>query len=193
MTYFIAFIIVYALHVLLKLNWYMTAVLCVFAVFMVPRHKRRYEVFKKNKRRFFEASGYLDTLLYSFVKEEKVVLAISDVSQTLAQGEMKKLVEKAFDYMQMTFNKIEVLEEGLRMIEAEYPCQRIKDVHHFMIHVEYYGGDIEKPVSLRKEFMKRYKEDYDFYVETEKLYFPEDYDSHIETENLYFQNKKEEE
>lgn len=148
MTYFIAFIIVYALHVLLKLNWYMTAVLCVFAVFMVPRHKRRYEVFKKNKRRFFEVSGYLDTLLYSFVKEEKVVLAISDVSQTLAQGEMKKLVEKAFDYMQMTFNKIEVLEEGLRMIEEEYPCQRIKDVHHFMIHVEYYGGEIEKPVNL---------------------------------------------
>lgn len=148
MIYFIAFIIVYALHVLLKLNWYMTAVLCVFALVMVPRHKRRYAVYRKNRHRFFEVSSYLDTLLYSFVKEEKVVLAISDVSQTLSQGEMKRLVEKAFDYMQMTFNKIEVLEEGLRMIEEEYPCQRIKDVHQFMIHVEYYGGEIEKPVNL---------------------------------------------
>lgn len=148
MIYFVAFIIVYALHVLLRLNWYMTVLLGVFALVMIPRHKKRYEIFMQNKRRFFEVSSYLDTLLYSFVKEEKVVLAISDVSQTLPQGEMKNLVDKAFDYMRLTFDKIEVLEEALRMIEKEYPCQRIRDVHKFMTHVEYYGGEIEKPVNL---------------------------------------------
>ena len=148
MIYFIAGIIVYTLHVVLKLNWYMTMGLGVFALIMVPRHKKRYEVFLKNKKRFFEVSSYLDTLLYSFVKEEKVVLAILDVSQTLPQGEMKRLVEKAFDYMQLTFDEIAVLQEGLRLIEVEYPCQRLRDVHKFMIHVEHYGGDIERPINL---------------------------------------------
>lgn len=148
MIYFIAFIIVYSLHVLLKLNLYMVILLGIFACIMVPRHKKRYEVFQKNKKRFYEVSSYLDTLLYSFVKEEKIVLAISDVSQTLPQGDMKYLVEKAFSYMQMTFDEIAVLQEGLRMIEVEYPCQRLKDVHQFMIHVEHYGGEIEKPVNL---------------------------------------------
>lgn len=148
MIYFIAFIIVYALHVLLRLNWYMTVLLGLYALAMIPQHKKRYEMCIKNKKRFFEVSAYLDMLLYSFVKEEKVVLAISDVSQTLPQGEMKSLVVKAFDYMQMTFDKIEVLEEALHMIEKEYPCQRIRDVHQFMTHVEYYGGEIEKPVNL---------------------------------------------
>jgi len=148
MIYFIAFIIVYSLHVLLKLNLYMAILLGIFACIMVPRHKKRYEVFQRNKKRFYEVSSYLDTLLYSFVKEEKIVLAISDVSQTLPQGDMKYLVEKAFDYMQMTFDEIAVLQEGLRMIEVEYPCQRLKDVHQFMIHVEHYGGEIEKPVNL---------------------------------------------
>lgn len=148
MIYFVAFIIVYTLHVLLKLNWYMTAVLGVFACVMIPFHKKRYEVYLKNKKRFFEVSSYLDTLLYAFVKEEKVVLAIWDVSQTLPQGEMKSLVEKALDYMQMTFKEIAVLQEGLRLIEREYPCQRIRDVHQFMTHVEYYGGEIERPVTL---------------------------------------------
>lgn len=148
MIYFVAFIIVYTLHVLLKLNWYMTAVLGVFACVMIPFHKKRYGVYLKNKKRFFEVSSYLDTLLYAFVKEEKVVLAIWDVSQTLPQGEMKSLVEKALDYMQMTFNEIAVFQEGLRLIEREYPCQRIRDVHQFMTHVEYYGGEIERPVTL---------------------------------------------
>lgn len=148
MIYFVAFIIVYILHVLLKLNWYMTAALGIFSCIMVPWHKKRYEVYQKNKTRFFEVSGYLDTLLYSFVKEEKIVLAIWDVSQTLPQGEMKSWVEKAFDYMQMTFDEIAVLQEGLGLIEKEYPCQRLRDVHQFMIHVEYYGGDIERPITL---------------------------------------------
>ena len=148
MIYFIAFIIVYSLHVLLKLNWYMTLVLAVFACIMVPRHRKRYEGYLKNKNRFYDVSSYLDTLLYSFLKEEKVVLAVWDVGQTLPQGTMKSLVEKAVDYMQMTFDEIAVLQEGLRMIEREYPCQRLRDVHQFMLHVEYYGGEIEKPVTL---------------------------------------------
>jgi len=148
MIYLIASVIVYALHVLLKLNWYMTVLLGLYAVFVVPIHKKRYKGYLESKRRFFEASSYLDTLLYAFLKEEKIVLAMADVSQTLPQGRMKALVEKAFDYMQMTFDQIEVLETALKLIEKEYPCQRVRDVHHFMIHVEYYGGEIEKPIAL---------------------------------------------
>lgn len=148
MIYFVAVIIVYALRVLLKLNWYMTGFLGLYAFLVIPFHRKRYLEYQKNKKRFYEVSSYLDTLLYSFVKEEKVALAISDVKQTLPQGNMKNLVGKAFEYMQMTFDKIEVLEASLEMIEKEYPCKRIKDVHKFMIHVEYYGGEIEKPVNL---------------------------------------------
>ena len=148
MIYFVAFIVVYSLHVLLKLNWYMTGILGIFACIMIPRHKKRYSVYQRNKKRFYEVSSYLDTLLYAFVKEEKVVLAMLDVCQTLPQGEMKTLVGKALDYMQMTFDEIAVLQEGLRMIEKEYSCKRLHDIHRFMTHVEYYGGEIEKPVTL---------------------------------------------
>lgn len=148
MIYFAAFIMVYVLHVLLRLNWWVTGVLCIFAVIMVPQHKKRYEQMKRNQQRFFDVSMYLDTLLYSFVKEEKVELAIRDLSQTLPDGEMKALVQKALDYMMMTFDETEVLEEALLMIEREYPCQRIRTVHQFMTHVEYYGGEIEKPINL---------------------------------------------
>lgn len=148
MIYFIAFIIVYVLHVLLKLNWVMTIVLGGFALVMLPLHKKRYQKSIENQNGFFEVSNYLDTLLYAFVKEEKVAMAIYDVHQTLPQGRMKDTVGRAFDYMQMTFDEIELLKESLQIIEKEYPCQRIKDVHQFMIHVEYYGGEIERPVNL---------------------------------------------
>ena len=148
MVYFVAFILVYFLHVLLKLNLWITLALMVFALFMIPKHRRRFELAQENQKRFYEVSLYLDTMLYSFVKEEKVELAVRDVCQTLPEGAMKTLVEQAHDYMLMTFDEVEVLEEALTQIEAKYPCKRIRDVHKFMTHVEYYGGEIEKPVNL---------------------------------------------
>lgn len=162
MIYFIGMIIVYILHVLLKLSWYMTFILAAFVLIMIPQHKKRYEKAQENQRRFFDVSNYLDTLLYAFVKEEKVAMAIFDVSQTLPKGKMKELVEQAFDYMQMTFDEIELLKESLQIIEKKYPCQRILDVHKFMLHVEYYGGEIEKPVNLlladKRRWERRIKE-----------------------------------
>ncbi len=148
MIYFMAFIIVYVLHVLLRLNWWITFALLVFVFCMVPQHKKRYDSAKENQQRFYDVSMYLDTLLYSFVKEEKVESAIKDVCQTLPEGKMKALVKQALEYMMMTFDEVEVLEEAFEMIEKEYPCQRIRTVHQFMSHVEYYGGEIEKPVNL---------------------------------------------
>lgn len=148
MIYFIAGIIVYTLHVVLRLDWGFTFVMFLFALFMVPKHRKQYQLAKKNQQRFYEVSMYLDTLLYSFVKEEKIELAVRDVAQTLPDGSMKELVQNALEYMQMTFDEVEVLEEALAMVEKEYPSQRIRTVHQFMTHVEYYGGEIEKPVNL---------------------------------------------
>ena len=162
MSYFIAFVIVYILRVLLRLNWWITGALFVFAVVMVPKHRKRYEKAAENQRRFYDVSLYLDTLLYSFVKEEKVELAIRDVSQTLSEGRLKTLVQNSYDYLQMTFDEVAVLEEGLSKIEREYSCQRIRTVHQFMCHVEFYGGEIEKPINLlladKSRWEKRVKE-----------------------------------
>lgn len=161
MIYFIAFIIVYVLRVLLKLNWWITTALLVYAMVMVPLHKRRWEQAKEYKNRFHEVALYLDTVLYAFVKEEKVELAIRDVCQTLPKGKMKDVVQRALEYMTMTYDEVEILEEALGMVEKEYASKRLRDVHQFMIHVEYYGGEIEKPVNLlladKRRWEKRMK------------------------------------
>ena len=148
MSYGIGIIIVGFLHVLLKLEWKTTVALAIFVFLIIPFHQRLYRKSKKNEKAFYEVSLYLDTLLYSFVKEEKVLLAIQDVFFAMPPGEFKELVSKTLDYMNMAHDDVEVLDTGLNMIEKEYPCQRVKDVHQFMLHAEYYGGEIEKPVNI---------------------------------------------
>lgn len=163
MIYFATAIFIYILHVLLKLNVEMCMLLGIYALVVIPHFEKRYKQMQSCKRRFYDVSQYLDTILYAFVKEEKVDLAVRDVYHSLPEGMMKSLVEKAYDYMTMTYDEVEVLEEALAMITQEYPCKRIQDVHKFMTHVEYYGGEIERPVSLlladKARWEKRIKEE----------------------------------
>lgn len=163
MIYFVGFVLIYLLKVLLKLNIWVCLMLGIYGFMMVPLYRKRARKIREFRQRFYEVSLYLDTILYAFVKEEKVEPAVRDARQSLPDGKMKTTVAMAHDYMMMTYDEVELLEESLSMIDREYPCKRMRDVHKFMAHVEYYGGEIEKPVRLLLEdkgrWEKRIKEE----------------------------------
>ena len=158
MIYFVCFVVIYLLYVLLKLNVWICIALGVYAFLMVPFYQKRTRKIQEYQQRFYDVSLYLDTILYAFVKEEKVEPAVRDVRQALPDGKMKTVVEMAHDYLVMTYDEVELLEESLSLIDREYPCKRVHDVHKFMTHVEYYGGEIEKPVRLLLEDKGRWEQ-----------------------------------
>ena len=86
MRYFILFIMVYFLHVLLKLNLWFSLALLGYGLLILPIQRKIHVHAKEQEYRFFEVSLYLDTMLYAFVKEEKVEPAVRDVSQSLPYG-----------------------------------------------------------------------------------------------------------
>lgn len=157
MIYLLAFLILFFFHLLLKMSWVVTGILAVFFVLMIPVHKRKYRQMKGQEKRFYDASLYMDTLLYSFVKERKIDAAVSDVQASLMEGELKDLVTQALDHMRMTFDETKVMEDALAMVEKAYSCKRISDIHNFMTHVEFYGGDIVRPVNLLLEDKSRWE------------------------------------
>lgn len=148
MIYIVALSGVFFLHLLLKLNMVVTILLAVFVIGMIPFHRKRYETYTKYKQRFQESALYIDTLLYAFAKEGKADRALFDAKSALPDGTMKNAVEKAIDYLMMTFDESDLLKEAFGVIEQEYACKRICDVHSFVIHVEYYGGDTKQPIGL---------------------------------------------
>lgn len=110
------------------------------------------------ERKFEEVSEYLDMLLYAFVKEEKVERALVNVDAAMVDGPMRGVLQKAIDHMHMTFDETDVMRDSLQMIEREYACSRIKNVHDFIVHVEIYGGAIERPVELLLADKKRWEQ-----------------------------------
>ncbi len=157
MIYFAVIAGVFLLRILLKMNWITTGILFVLSLLVLPLHKKEAEKKNSNEKRFFEASLYLDTILYAFLKEEKIEGAIRDAGLTLPEGTMKETVCMCHEKLLMTSDDTAVMEEILMDIEGGFSCKRIHDVHSFMVHVEYYGGEIEKPVKLLLEDKSRWE------------------------------------
>lgn len=151
MIYVIMLVLLYIIRLLLKLSWFSTAVLLLYFVAAISYHRRLHREQKKQEIRFRDASIYMDTLLYAFAKEGKILRAFEDVEATLRNGELKMLVREALEHMLMTFDETEVLADSLAIIEKKYKCSRIMNIHNFMVHVEYYGGDVEQSVDLLLE------------------------------------------
>lgn len=158
MIYAIVLLLVFFLHLILKMSWWATLIVGVYLLLMVNVHKKSYGRQIYQRERFESTSMYIDTLLYAFVKEGKILMAFEDVYNTLEDGMLKKVVEKAISHMQMTFDETEIMGNSLKYIEEEFNCRRIKNIHEFMLHVEYYGGDIEGPVGLLLEDKSRWEQ-----------------------------------
>ena len=119
MTYILILFLTYVLHLLLKLNWVCTAVVLVFLLVMQHFHRIKGQRFQEARKRLLDVSLYIDTLLYSFLKEQKIIRAFEDVKSTLADGHMKETVSRAIDHMMLTFDETEVLVYAMRIFEDE--------------------------------------------------------------------------
>lgn len=158
MIYLVVLSALYALHLLLKLHWITTVVIGTFLLLRISGHRKWYKKKIVYERKFEEVSEYLDMLLYAFVKEEKVERALVNVDAAMVDGPMRGVLQKAIDHMHMTFDETDVMRDSLQMIEREYACSRIKNVHDFIVHVEIYGGAIERPVELLLADKKRWEQ-----------------------------------
>ena len=158
MIYLVVLSALYALHLLLKLHWITTVVIGGFLLLRISGHRKWYKKKIVYERKFEEVSEYLDMLLYAFVKEEKVERALVNVDVAMVDGPMRGVLQNAIDHMHMTFDETDVMRDSLQMIEREYACSRIKNVHDFIVHVEIYGGAIERPVELLLADKKRWEQ-----------------------------------
>ncbi len=148
MLYIAVVIGVYGLHLLLKLNLPATVVLMCYFLIAVRIHRRKYFRKGEQTKRFYEASTYMDNMLYAFTKEQKIDESLKSVKQILPHGRLRELVEKAWNHIHMVFDDPKLMEHALAIIAMEYNCRRIDTIHAFMLHVESYGGEIERPVEI---------------------------------------------
>lgn len=140
----------YTLRLLLKMQWMTTVLFGLYMMVRVRIYRKRFRQMKEQQLRFEEACEYMDTFLYAFVKEGKVERALTDAHQVLGNGPMREAVEEGLDHLYMVYDdsQTDIMRNALGRIDRDYPCERIRTMHDFAVHVESYGGAIDTSVDL---------------------------------------------
>lgn len=119
-------------------------------------YRRQYE-----EQRFRDANSYLEQLLYSFKKDKKITVALTDVEDVFNDGPVKSLIANVLKYINSTFDaKTNKNPEkvGLQMIEDVYPTSKIKTTHKILLEAEADGGDPERTINLLLEDRAKWDE-----------------------------------
>lgn len=134
---------------LFQLGFLEAGVVAVCGMAMLPRiivnsYKNMYE-----QKRFSDVNIYIEQTLYSFKKTPKIISALQDAEKILPKDSpMKRVIEEAVRYILHEYSEENSIEDGLKIIEKNYQCQRLKDAHGLMLKTERIGGDYESSVKI---------------------------------------------
>lgn len=135
------------------------AVIMVSALFLLPvlivdMYRQMYE-----QKRFSDICDYMEQVLYSFRKEQKVLRALKECYNAFPDGMMKQSIGEAVNYIEAGEVKAEagILTEALQLIEKRYACEKLHTVHELLISAEERGGEVERSIELLVEDIEVWK------------------------------------
>ena len=132
----------------------MAAMLFLLPVLVLDVFLKMYE-----QKRFSDAATYMEQMLYSFRKSEKVLLALKETRELFEDGQMREYIQKTVHYIERGQAQTQggILREALAIIEGTYDCTKLRMVHELLISAETYGGKTEQSVFLLLEDLELWK------------------------------------
>lgn len=131
-----------------RLNITSISVILITATLFIPMvfistYRSMYE-----HKKFDDLINYMEQILYSFKRRNKILDSLMDTLALFPDGEMHDDIVKAIDYIQNANTDGNIFREALSFIEEDYGCKRLSRIHDFLIKVESTGGDYDMPIDI---------------------------------------------
>lgn len=108
----------------------------VFSILLLPLIILSQIRYLYHNHRFEQITSYLQEMIIVFKIKPKIIYSLKEVKDIFTGG-IKENIESAIEYIEkMNDNTTRVYENGLNLIEEEYPCSRIQSLHNLLITVE---------------------------------------------------------
>ena len=124
---------IYRLNLLCSALVFATGAFCIPLVLFYHFYQKRENI------RFSQVDVYIHQMAYSFMRNPKILTALKDTME-IADGHLKQVILKSVVYLESE-DKALVYEESLKIIEEQYPCERVRTLHKFLISIEVRGGE----------------------------------------------------
>lgn len=138
----------FLLGMIFNLNIVCIAVITAFYVLLTPKVIKLSGVRHKENIKFLELSTYMEQLMYSFLRNGKILQSLEDMYELFPEGKINELIEQAVLYIRMGEFKENLYKEALLIIENYYKSEHLKTIDELMINVEDYGGEYEQSLNI---------------------------------------------
>ena len=129
-----------------RLNQLCSALVFATGAFCIPLVLFYHFYQKRENIRFSQVDVYIHQMAYSFMRNPKILTALKDTME-IADGHLKQVILKSVVYLESE-DKALVYEESLKIIEEQYPCERVRTLHKFLISIEVRGGEYRQSLAI---------------------------------------------
>lgn len=127
--------------------------LCIFLILaltalflpslLFTTYKNMYE-----QKKFDDLTNYMEQMLYSFKRRNKILTSLEDTLYLFPEGEMHEAIEKAIRHIREADTRGDIYKEALSFIEEDYGCKRLRTLHDFLIKIENTGGEYDLSIDI---------------------------------------------
>lgn len=135
----------------------------IYAALIIPLIIKAWIKQNKNYERFTTLCNYLTNIIPIFMQRTKIRFTLGELYE-ICDGDIKEVIGKAIEYIDNTKDDPNLLANGLKIIEKEFPNSRVKSVHKFLLSVENTNSTAYKEIAenLYNDIEKWIKRTYAF-------------------------------
>lgn len=111
---------------------------------------------KSNQSKFWDAVSYMDQILTVFRDKKRYQPSLAEIKSSFAESPMYDCLDKAEKHM-LTSTSADAQQEAYQMIETDYGCLRMKNIHRYMANVQTLGGDVTDAIKILQDDLRNWE------------------------------------
>lgn len=128
--------------------FYMCAVILVYLLF-VPQLIYNQKKQKHELRRFHDVNAYMSQMAQSFTSTKNILSSLQETIDTFPPGRMRQTLQEAIDILTHSGGDITCAQQNaLSHLEDAYNCEKIRNLHEFLLMAETHGGKCDVEFSI---------------------------------------------
>lgn len=134
---------------LFELKWFYLVLIGVSYCFFVSKAIKNLQLQSQEMERFREINSYMSQISQSFVRTKNILSSLQETVETFPLGKIHTLLLESIDILLLEGGDITAAEKkALLSLEEAYPCEKLRNLHEFMLLAESQGGECKKEFVL---------------------------------------------
>ena len=146
---FLLFVTGLGFSFLFELKWYyLFLVLSIYFIFLkkIAAYQQKQV---EEEEKFQQINSYMCQISQRFVRSKNILSALEETRSTFPSGHLQTLLDEAIDILLLEGGNItDAQRKALLRIESEYPCEKLRTLHEFMLLAEQQGGNCKREFVL---------------------------------------------